>query len=444
MTGSIRLQLLAGTLAAVAVIWVTVIAFAWIETRREADELFDAHLAQTASLLAATIGRDTDEVVEHLPLHRYARDVAFQVWDADHRLLAHSVFAPAQPLASSDEGFADSAQWRVYTLRTTDRRYLVQVGETYGARQHVNRELAAHLLAPLAVALPVLALALVLLIRSTLAPLSALATSIGRRSPQRLDPISLADAPRELHPILDQFNALVARVHRSLEQERRFTGDAAHELRTPLAAMRAQAQVARASRDDAERTRALDNVIAAIDRTTHLTEQLLALARLDATGAEISKTPHDLRLLVAEALALAAPAALAKQIEIELTPGPAVTAEVEPALIATLLRNLIDNAVRYSPPRRDVIIAISTIGVEARIDIIDQGPGIPAEDLARVRDRFYRIAGSNETGSGLGLSIAARIVELHGGRLELVRAEGRGLRATVFLPVAATGDRRFH
>lgn len=435
MKDSLRLRLLAGTLAIVAAIWAAMAVFAWIETRHEADELFDAHLAQTQALLAATIGDDADEIVEHLPTYRYTRNVAFQIWDDEQRLLTHSSSAPDQPLSAIEEGFSDTAQWRVYSAWTEDKHYLVQVAETYQARHSVSRELATHLLLPLGIALPVLALALVVLIRITFAPLSALAESIGQRSPERLDPIPVAGTPRELHPILGQLNRLLERVSRSLQQERNFTGDAAHELRTPLAAMRTHAQVARASHDDAERRRALDSVIAAIDRATHLMEQLLVLARLDAATPGIGKTSCDLRRLAAEALALATPAALAKSVELELAAGPPVTAKVEPALIATLLRNLIDNAVRYSPAGSRVAVAVSPVGNEARIDIVDQGPGIPADELARVRDRFYRVAGSNETGSGLGLSIASRIAELHGGRLDIDNiGTGPGLRAAVVLP----------
>lgn len=437
MKGSLRLRLLVGTLAIVAAIWAAMTMFAWIETRHEADELFDAHLAQTQALLAATIGDEAVEIVEHLPTHRYARNVAFQIWDEDMLLLAHSTSAPDQLLSATEAGFSDTEQWRVYSAWTEDRRYLVQVAETYQARSGVSRELAAHLLLPLGIALPVLALALVVLIRVSFVPLSTLAESIGQRSPERLDPILVAGAPRELHPILEQLNRLLERVGRSLQQERNFTGDAAHELRTPLAAMRTHAQVARASQDDAQRKRALDSVIAAIDRATHLMEQLLVLTRLDAATPGIDKVACDLRQLAREALALAAPAAVAKKIELELEEGAALAVHAEPALIATLLRNLIDNAVRYSPAGSRVTVALVHADEEARIDIVDQGPGIPADELARVRDRFYRVAGSGETGSGLGLSITARIAELHCGKLELDNVViGSGLRASVTLPVA--------
>lgn len=437
MKHSIRLRLLAGTLAIVAIIWAAMTLFAWRETRHEADELFDAHLVQTAALLAATIGDETDDIAEHLPQHRYARQVAFQVWGDNGEPLARSATAPHEPLAPLATGFADTSHWRVFGIHGEDAHHLILVAESREARASVSRELATHMLAPLAIALPALALGLAILIGVTLAPLSALAKSIGRRSPEHLDPIAVNSAPRELHPILVQLNRLLDRVARSLQRERNFTGDAAHELRTPLAAMRAHAQVARASHDEAERTQAIDNVIAAIDRTTHLTEQLLVLTRLDA-ASRITKTLHDLRALAADVVATTAPGAIAKQIELELQDGPPIAAEIEPALVATLLRNLIDNAIRYSPMQTTITLSVACHDGNARIEVVDQGPGIASDELARVRDRFYRIAGNDEPGSGLGLSIASRIAELHGGKLDLENADAGGLRAIVTLPLPAT------
>jgi two-component system, OmpR family, sensor histidine kinase QseC len=436
MKDSLRLRLLAGTLAIVTVMWTVMTVFAWFETRREANELFDAHLAQTQALLAATAGNDVDDdVIEHVPTHHYMPDAAFQIWTSDRQLLVRSTSASKHLLSLVENGYSDTAQWRVYSSWTENKRYLIQVAENYESRNRISSELAAHLLLPLLVTLPLLALALIILIRRAFVPLNVLAESIGHRSPERLDAIPLSDTPRELHPILGQLNSLLDRVNRSLQQERNFTGDAAHELRTPLAAMRAHAQVARASQNDAERRHSLDSVITAVDRATHLTEQLLVLARLDAAETAITKSPRDLRTLAAEALALAAPAAMTKSIDLELAEGPALMVAVEPALISTLLRNLIDNAVRYSPAGSRVKVSLAQKGNEAHINIIDQGPGIPADELARVRDRFYRVVGSNETGSGLGLSIASRIVDLHRGCLELDNVvDEPGLCIKVVLP----------
>ena len=442
MKNSLRMQLLAGTLAIVVVVWLGLSLFAWREAKHEADELFDAHLAQTAALLSTLVGAsehgDTEDLEEHLPSHHYARKVAFQVWDKGGKLLVHSSNAPLTHLSSNEDGFADSGAeadgWRVYSLWDKKRERLVQVGEALEARAEIGREMAKNLVLPLAIALPLLALALIMLIRDRLAPLSRMAESIAARSPDRLEAISLEGVPRELHPVLERLNALFARIGVSMEQERRFTADAAHELRTPLAAMRTNAQVALASRADAERDAALANVIAATDRATHLLEQLLMLARLDSAASANGFESCELHALATEAVARAAPAAVDKDVELELQEGAGVMVRGQPTLLAVLMRNLIDNAVRYSPRggRVRVAVTLDANGDGAALEVTDSGPGIAADERSRVLDRFYRITGSGESGSGLGLSIVTRIAELHGATLELAdNADGPGLMARV-------------
>jgi two-component system sensor histidine kinase QseC len=437
MKNSLRLRLLAGTVAIVAVIWLALAVTAWHEARHEAEEIFDAHLAQTAALLAAFVGDEADEIEEHLAEHHYARKVAFQIWADGKRLLAHSSTAPDVRLSKADAGFSDSSsggqRWRVYSLWDKKAHYLIQVAEAREAREDISRQLAGHLLLPLLVALPLLALALVLLIGASLAPLDRLAASISQRSPERLEAIPLEGSPRELHPILDRLNGLLGRIAQSIEQERRFTADAAHELRTPLAAMRTHAQVAQGSRDAAERDQALARVVEATDRATHLVEQLLMLARLDATGIVGKFVPCDLRAIAAEAVALAAPSALQWAVEVELCESTPVTVAGEATLLGVALRNLIDNAGRYSPPGTRVrVTAGADPSGSAYVEVVDSGPGIASDERARVVDRFYRLCGSGETGSGLGLSIVAKVAELHGARLELLDGPGgKGLRARV-------------
>jgi two-component system sensor histidine kinase QseC len=436
MTGSLRLRLIVGTLALVGAIWLAATAFAWFETRHEAEEILDAHLAQAATLLAAFVGKEADELDEHLPAHRYLRKVSFQVWEKGRELAVHSANAPDHRLSPKEEGFADvdidGRRWRVFSLWSDKRRYLVQVGETREARSAISTELARHLLVPLAVALPLLALALALAIGRGLAPLSRLAEDIGHRDAARLDPIDAAGTPRELRPLLDRLNQLFGRLSASLEQERRFTADAAHELRTPLAAMRTHAQVAMGATGAADREEALARVIEATDRATHLVAQLLTLARLEATAASAAFATIDLRQVAAEALALAAPAALARHIELALDADAAVPVRGDAALLGVLLRNLIDNAIRYSPQKVGVGVTAGSADGCPFVMVCDAGPGIPAEERARVLDRFYRVAGSDEAGSGLGLSIVTRIAQLHGARLDLADGPaGKGLCARV-------------
>lgn len=437
--GSLRMRLLTGTLAVVAVFWMALSLVAWNEALNETARLLDAHLAQTGTLLAALAGHETREMEAHLPDPPDGSPVAFQIWESGSHLVMRSARAPDKRLSPVERGFSDQGDWRVYSLWDDEDHNLVQVAELQVSRVEMSRKLAVHLLIPIAVALPLLGIALVLLVRSALAPLSSLADSIGSRSPEFLDQIPVDDAPSEMLPILDQLNSLLSRVGTSLSQERRFTADAAHELRTPLAAMRTHAQVARASRTDGERDTALANLIAATDRGAHLIQQLLTLARLDAASLAEHFCSCDLHALAADLLAQGMAAAVDKSIDVELAEGPPVHIVSEPTLLSVLLRNLVDNAVRYTPPGGAVKVITESSGGGATLEVIDNGPGIAPEDRARVLDRFFRLAGNHETGSGLGLAIVARICEILGARLELTDTPDRiGLRVRVSFPATRT------
>lgn len=433
---SLHVRLLAGTLALVGVFWLILSIVAWQSAVSEAEQLFDDELEQTATLLAGLAGHEAHEPEGDLPKLPFVANVAFQIWDNGVRLTLRSETAPATRLSPVDKGFSDVGDWRVFSLWDEGEKNLVQVAESRQARFAVSRVLARHLLVPIAIALPMLALSLVVLIRTSLAPVSRLADSIGRRSPDRLDEIPSADAPRELLPVLGRLNELFARVDESLLRERRFTADAAHELRTPLAAMRTHAQVARGGQSGAERDAALDSVVTAVDRASHLVNQLLIMARLDAEAMAGRFSVCDLRSHATEVLAMEANTAVTRSVVIELAEGPPVKIWFEPTLLAVLIRNLVDNAIRYSPPggRVRIKVAASFAG-EAVLEVSDEGPGIAPEQRQRVLDRFYRIAGTKDTGAGLGLAIVARIVEVAAGRLELDdNPDGKGLRVRVTFP----------
>jgi two-component system, OmpR family, sensor histidine kinase QseC len=420
LTNSLRTRLLASTLALVSAFWLTLSVVAWQEAQDETAALLDDNLAETGELLAALAGHEAHEMEEHLPNPPYEGAVAFQIWDGGSRLSLQSAAAPSTRLSPVETGFSDQGEWRVFSLWDDEEHDLIQVAELHEARAEVGRKIAQRLLLPIAIALPMLGLALVLIVRSSLASLSSLADSIGNRSPEYLDQIPIGDAPREIQPILDQLNALLLRVGTSLSQERRFTADAAHELRTPLAAVRTHAQVARASQTDDERDKALANVVAATDRATHLIEQLLTLARLEIGSLAEHFRNVDLQVLAAEVLAHETAIAFGKSIDLELVDGPAVRIFSEPTLLGVLLRNLIDNAIRYTPPGGEVRVLVAPDGDGATVQVIDNGPGIAPEHRSRVLDRFFRLAGTRQTGSGLGLAIVARICELLGAKLELV------------------------
>ncbi len=449
---SLRGRLLAGVLSAVAMAWIAVSLSGYWYAREELDELFDAHLAQSAALLVAQLphaeeGDDDDHELElefeHAPLlHRYARNVAFQVWERGRRLRVHSVSAPRERLSSSEKGFSDGVsgeeRWRVFSTWALDRRVLVQVGERVDARDAVSREIAEHLLLPLVVALPLLALGLLIAIGRGLAPLAVIADAVASRDPARLEPLALSGTPLEIRPLVERLNSLFARISQGIERERTFTADAAHELRTPLAAIRAQAQVAHDATDAAERRRALELVMAGCDRAAHLSTQLLTLARLEADAWQGRMVPCDLVPIAREVLAEVAPEAHARRVALELVGDPTAVVPGDATLLHVLLRNLVDNAVRYGPEGGCVRVIVQRAGSALELSVSDEGPGLAAVDKPRVTDRFYRGLGTSETGAGLGLSISARIAELHGAALAFTDAAGgRGFQVRVRFPEAA-------
>jgi len=440
---SIKRRLLLGLLAATVLAWGAALFLSYRDARHELDELLDGYLAQSTSLLIAQLGPEADEIeTEHVPaLHRYSRRVAFQVWEEGEHLRLHSAAAPNTHLSEQFEGFSDSdvagERWRVFSAWDAKHAYLVQVGERREVRDKLGRETAKNLLQPLWLALPVLGLVIWLGVSRGLRPLATLRQQVEARDPQNLSPLSGAAVPVEVAPLVAALNTLFARVRTLLDNERRFTADAAHELRTPLAAIKTQAQVARAALKDEERTRALDQVLAGCDRAAHLVEQLLILARIEPAQLEW-REPCDLRALAAAAIAEMAPGALAKGVEVQLLEGETVSVDGDPGLLHILMRNLIDNAIRYSPGGSSVRVAVRPAAGGAEFTVSDQGPGIPAEARTLVWERFHRVLGTGEAGSGLGLSIVKRIAELHGAQATLGDGEGgRGLRVSVTFPKPA-------
>jgi two-component system sensor histidine kinase QseC len=434
---SIGARLTALALAAVAVGWLAAVVLTYRDAREEIDALLDAHLAQAAALLVAQASHELEEVeTEHARAPRYARQVAFQVWEDGRKLRLHSIDAPATPLGDGKEGYTDrvidGVAWRVYSAWDDSHEYLIEVGERRAVREDIAGQIAKHLLRPILFALPALALLLWLAIRSGLSPLARLAGDVGRRAPDNLAPLDAATAPREVSPLVEQLNRLFRRVTESLENERRFTADAAHELRTPIAAVKAQAQVARAARNDAERDRAIDQAIRGCDRAGHLVDQLLTLARLDAPE-ELAKRPTDLGAIAGEAVAELAPVAHAAGVALELAEATtSLQVAAVPELLHVLLRNLIDNAIRYGPPGATVRVVVERDDGRPCLAVIDEGPGIADSEQHLATKRFYRGLGSGKSGAGLGLSIVQRIAELHGAELHLRRGyRDRGLRASV-------------
>jgi two-component system sensor histidine kinase QseC len=446
-------RVLWGTLVAVALAWLA--AAAWIarDAHHELEELLDAHLAQSAALLVArAAGADADD--DHDDAldqafnprhgrggeHRLERRVAFQVWH-EGRLVQHSPNAAGEALGSGAEGFEtlrrDGHDWRLYTRRAAGHDTVVHVAEQVQARESVLWALLRGMLAPLALLLPLLGVLLWGSVRRALAPLQALEAALRRRGPQDLGPLALPQTPpAELQAPVEALDALFARIATLLESERRFTADAAHELRTPIAVIRTQAQVALGATDEAGRRHALQATVAGCDRATQLVQQLLTLARLEGSDAARAATPLDLQPLARRVLAELAPQALDRGQQLSLDTEAACPLAADEALCAMLLRNLVDNALRHSPAGATVQVALAPAAGGAALTVEDSGPGLPEADLARLGERFFRAGASQASGgSGLGWSIVRRIAQAQRAEVLLDRSPALGgLRVRVRWP----------
>lgn len=439
--------LLTGALAA---IWLFAALIAYQRAHHEADEMLDTQLMQLAeTLLAIVEGGDVKDFVKELHENGHAHTVpiAFEVWRERHHRMqrlvvsaGHSGFA-----AEIHAGFSEIAhrgeRWRVYAVTGKDAEYRVVVGHAHAARERLAREIGFSVLAPGAVALPLMAFAVWWGVGRSLRPVDAAAREVAALDPQQLAPLDeRAPLPSEIAPLRSALNALIGRVNAAFESERRFTADAAHELRTPLAALKVQAQVALRAQDDAGRQRALTQVTAGVDRMTHLVEQLLTLARVDPANAHPAATFVDPAETVATVCAELLP--LARQhdqtLEAELAAGCRIA--VNPGWLSIAVRNLVDNALRYAGAHARIVVSVVRAHDACVVRVADDGPGVPADERARLTARFVR-GESDSEGCGLGLSIVARIAALSHARLALgeglPRADGgHGLAVSLHFPSA--------
>ncbi len=434
---SLRRRLLLTLLVGLSACWLGMLVVSYVDAHHEIDELFDAQMAQAAQALLALAGQEEGEHIEEIgaAAHKYQRRLRFQIWNARGNLLLRSNDAPATPLTTTD-GFSetrgDAGHWRHFSQWSGDGSLQVQVSENHRIRDELVGHIAWRLLLPALFGLPLLGLWIWLATRQGLATLDGVAAQIALRHPQQLHAVVPAAAPQEIRPLLDALNGLFGRVEAALEAERRFTADAAHELRTPLAALQAQLQVARRARDDDERRHSLAALQEGLTRASHLVDQMLQLARLDPEQGLPDPAPVDLGPLAAAVCAELGPAILAKELEFELVAAPGAIVIGKADWLRVLVRNLVDNAVRYTPAGGRVLVKLAAGGGAVRLTVADSGPGIALEERERVLDRFHRLAGGDVAGSGLGLSIVARIVELHAARLALERDSTLGgLAATV-------------
>jgi len=375
------------------------------------------------------------------PSESYLDRFNFQVWTNGGKLLLHSSTAPKVPLTSESDGFSDKTiseqDWRVFTTYNEKPGIRTVLAERYDTRNELGRRIAQDDLYIMLLTFPLSGLLIWIIIGRGLDSLEKVAEEVANRAPSHLEPVDLHEVPEEIKPVIDELNKLFFRLKEGFEREKRFAADAAHELRTPLAALKTQAQVALNSNDIEEKNIALQKLIASVNRSTHIVQQLLTMSKLvpDATGfAEEDKV--NLEKLTREILAMLAPYAVEKQIELEFEYEedlPLINGNA--TALGILVRNLVDNAIRYSYENGCIIVQLLKKNNELILEVCDNGPGIPPELQARVFERFFRVLGNKSPGSGLGLAIVQQICSLHGGRVILASPlSGTGLIVRAYLP----------
>ena len=380
------------------------------------------HLANLPAAMASL--RGTRDQQNDIPLE-------YQIGKADGTVLVRSAEAPNTPLSGA-LGFStlphESEPWRSLILETDDGSYRIQVAESIPKRDKEAFEIATKTVLPLLVIFPLLLAAIYFSIRRGLKPLDDLAKEVLNRSPENMVPLENRATPHEALPLVAAINRLLFRLSGSLEHERRFTADAAHELRTPLAAVRIQTQVAALSENGEQRQHALSQALAGIDRATRILEQMLRLSRLDPMAQVPSPAKVNLAELLADVIAEFRDHTQASRIESDIEESaPFIVGDAE--LLRIALRNLIDNALRYSPPDTPIRISLRRQKTGLTISVADRGLGVDEAELPRLVERFYRGTTVTAEGSGLGLTLVNRIAELHDARLDLVNREGGGFEA---------------
>jgi two-component system, OmpR family, sensor kinase len=425
---SLRRRLLSLVLAAIGVITLLQAGTAYRSALGEADRMFDYHLEEVARSVHGGVPFTPGDDVS---------DYSVQVWGPDGTALYRSNGRelPSQAVLGFSDSRVNGVRLRVYTLQTPE--HTIQIAQDLDAREARARALALNAVMPVLLLAPLLMLAVGAVIGGSLAPLARMRKQVATRAAHDLSPLSASGVPEEVRPLVQELNELFARVRGTFEAQQHFVADAAHELRSPLTALKLQLQAAERAQDDGQRQSAIQELRAGIERSISLVEQLLALAGQEGPALAVQETV-DLEQLAREAVSELLPRAHAKHLDLGLVSKDAlqVTSTREP--LRLILRNLLDNAIKYTPAggRIDIALGRDADGVWLAVD--DSGPGIPEAERERVFDRFYRLAGTDTPGSGLGLAIVKTVAERLGAKVSLGRSPTlAGLRVVVRFPAPA-------
>jgi two-component system OmpR family sensor kinase len=442
-TNSLRARLLGLLLLAIVLTSAAQSLVVYQQARAEADSIFDYHMQQMAQALRNGVTMPSLPALDDELAGTDNFDFVVQVWSTDGAQLFQSSARGELPqravLGFSEMRVADSP-YRVYSLQT--RSQVIQVAQEMAPRRAMARTLALRTVGPILWMAPLLMLVAWWVVSASLRPVDRLRAQVAQRQADDLAVMAEDGLPDEIAPLVHELNLLFSRLRSAFEAQQHFVADAAHELRSPLAALRLQVQGLQRARDEATRAVALERLLAGIDRSTHLVEQLLLLARQQASASiGLSGQTVELSRLAEGCLSDAAAQAQQKGIDLGLTEAQAGSVFGQVDALRILLRNLLDNAIRYTPAGGRVDVAVTMDCERAVLSVEDSGPGIGLADRPRVLDRFYRVQGAAEGGSGLGLAIVAAIAEAHHAELQLGDSPNLGgLQVCVVFPAAQAGE----
>lgn len=446
---SIRARLFVILIATTGLVWLSAVGWIFVSTRAEVEQVLDARLSEAGRMVSslvssqeidvqrvAELGGEMMPVPSHIP---YDRQLSCQLWSFDGTLVGRSDGAPAAELSNHTSGFSDvqidGETWRVFAVENQEMGIRVLVGDSLRVRDRLVGDVVKGLLFPTALILPLLAGLIWVSVNRGLLPLDRMASDLSGRKAADLKPLP-NDGPREIRPVIKALNGLFARVAGAREHERDFTAFAAHELKTPLAGLKTQAQIALASQDKKITREALGQIVSGVDRTSRLVRQLLAVAALEASEVDDRLGMNDLGAAL-RALVRELPHHDQGKVHIKVGPElDGLSASIGHADFDLAARNILENAVAHSPVGGAVEISARPEAGAVVVSIADDGAGMPADELVRATERFFRGRNKTAVGSGLGLSIARLALERSGGRLALSNRPAGGLLVEMTVPAA--------
>lgn len=440
---SLRMRLLRMLVLPLTGAFLFIGAASYYSSYHEAEEIYDAQLTHFAKVLFSLTIQDIASgkiAIKRintdggLDLHEYEKNFAYRVWLANRLILYSSNSEDFGP-ATQSEGFTErmigESRWRFFVLLNGPVR--IEVAERYEIREDLIEHIIGGIFLPQLLIIPLFGLIIWLGVARGITPLDTLSNIIRNRDPNKLTPISAPIIPKEITPVLDAINDLMKRTAHVLEHEKQFSNYAAHELRTPLAALKTQLQVALRTKDEQKARQLFEEMLPATERMQNLVDQLLTFVRVQRTDSTFGAL--DFSALCEKAMREAAAIATKTHRSLECDIAPAIQLHGNEEMLAAMLRNLLDNALKYTRTNGHVLLTLSSSGAGIRLTVQDDGIGLPDKDRERIFDSFYRAADTHAEGSGLGLTIVKWVAEAHHATLSITTGiNGKGACFEVLFP----------